>query len=139
MDAFVEDALMLIASILEQRDPGPVASGRPATARARRALVDSAREALAADAERSLPELAGELAVSPHHLSRVFRSACGHTIARHRMRLRVRSAMEHMAAGESELGRLAAELGFADQSHMSRVIRAETGHAPLSLRRIVRA
>jgi AraC-like DNA-binding protein len=136
--ALVEDALMLIASTLERPDPRPVASGRPATERARRALVDGVREALAADPERSLMDLAGELATSPHHLSRVFRSASGHTIARHRMRLRVRSALEHMAAGESELGRLAAELGFADQSHMSRVIRAETGHTPVALRRIVR-
>jgi AraC-like DNA-binding protein len=135
--ALVEDALVLIASTVEQPDPPSVASGRPATEGARRALVDGAREALAANPERSLPQLAGELATSPHHLSRVFRSACAHTIARHRMRLRVRSAMERIAAGDSELGRLAAELGFADQSHMSRVIRAETGHTPVTLRHIV--
>jgi AraC-like DNA-binding protein len=74
------------------------------------------------------------LAVSPHHLSRVFRSAVGHTISRHRMRLRVRGALERLAAGDDDLPRLAADLGFADQSHLWRVVRAETGRTPSALR-----
>jgi AraC-like DNA-binding protein len=97
--------------------------------------VDGAREALAADTERSLPELARELAVSPHHLSRIFRAATGATVARHRMRLRARAALERLADGEANLGRLAADLGFADQSHLCRVVRAETGGTPTALRR----
>ena len=39
------------------------------------------------------------------------------------------------AGGEQQLARLAADLGFADQSHLCRVIRNETGHTPSSLRR----
>jgi AraC-like DNA-binding protein len=79
-------------------------------------------------------ELASLLAVSPHHLSRVFRAQTGHTIARHRMRLRARAALDRLAGGELELARLAAELGFADQSHLTRVVRAETGATPSALR-----
>jgi AraC-like DNA-binding protein len=131
----VERAIALTAHALEQADPGRVGSGRPATARARRALAHGAREALAAAPERSLPELARALAVSPHHLSRVFRSATGHTISRHRMRLRARTALERLAGGESDLARLAADLGFADQSHLCRVLRRETGQTPSALRR----
>lgn len=130
----VERAIALAAHALEQADPRRVASGRPATARARRALADGVREALAAAPERSLPELARALAVSPHHLSRVFRSATGHTISRHRMRLRARTALERLAGGESDLARLAADLGFADQSHLCRVLRRETGCTPSALR-----
>jgi AraC-like DNA-binding protein len=130
----VERATELSAGALEQADPRRVASGRPATAAARRALADGAREALAAEPERSLPDLARALAVSPHHLSRVFRSAVGHTISRHRMRLRVRGALERLAAGDDDLPRLAADLGFADQSHLWRVVRAETGRTPSALR-----
>jgi AraC-like DNA-binding protein len=130
----VEQTIALAACALEQADAQRVASGRPATARARRALADAAREALAADAERSLPELAGELAVSPHHLSRIFRAATGHTISRHRMRLRARAALERLAGGERDLARLAADLGFADQSHLCRVVRSETGSTPAALR-----
>jgi AraC-like DNA-binding protein len=129
-----ERAVALVARALEQVDGSRVASGQPSTARARSVLVDGAREALAADPERSLPELARELAISPHHLSRIFRATTGSTLARHRMRLRARAALERLAEGEANLGRLAAELGFADQSHLCRVVRAETGGTPTALR-----
>jgi len=130
----VERTIALTARALEQVDSQRVASGRPATARARRALADGAREALAADHERSLPELAHELAVSPHHLSRTFRATTGHTLSGHRMRLRARAALERLAGGEGDLARLAADLGFADQSHLCRVVRGETGRTPAALR-----
>jgi AraC-like DNA-binding protein len=130
----VERALLLAAGALEQSDPRPVACGRPATAGAQRAAADGAREILAEDPERSLPELARELAVSPHHLSRVFRAATGSTVSRHRMRLRARAALERLAGGEEDLARIAADVGFADQSHMCRVIRQETGSTPAALR-----
>lgn len=133
-----ERALGLIACTLEQRDPRRVASGRPATAAARRALADGVREALAADRERSLPELARELSISPHHLSRVFRSITGYTVSRHRMRLRVRDAIERLAGGETTLARVAADAGFADESHLSRVLRQETGQTPATLRSALR-
>jgi AraC-like DNA-binding protein len=133
--AVFERAVALAARTLEQVDAPRVSAGRPSTLRARQALVDGAREALAADPERSLPELAGAVGVSPHHLSRIFRSLTGWTIARHRMRLRARAALERLAGGEPNLGRLAADLGFADQSHLCRVIRAETGRTPAALRR----
>jgi AraC-like DNA-binding protein len=133
----VERALMLTARVLEGADRQRVAAGRPGSARRRRALVDSAREALAAAPERSLPELAQELAVSPHHLSRIFRSITGHTISRHRMRLRARAALERLAGGECDLAWLAADLGFADQSHLCRVLRDETGRAPSGWRRML--
>jgi AraC-like DNA-binding protein len=136
--ALVERAIALAARLLESADSRRVASGRPASAR-RRALVDSAREALAAEPGRSLPELARELAVSPHHLSRTFGSIAGQTISRHRMRLRARAALERLAGGERDLAWLAADLGFADHSHMCRVLRSETGVAPSSLRQVLTA
>ena len=120
-EELAERALGLAASVLAQRDARRAASGRPSTARARHAAVDGAREALASDPSCSLPELARSLAISRHHLSRVFRAATGHTIARHRMRLRARAALERLAGGEADLARLALDLGFADQSHMTRV------------------
>ena len=120
----VEHALELSAAMLE----------RP-RALARAKLADEAREALAADWDRSLPDLARHLAVSPHHLSRAFRAEAGHTLARHRMRLRTRAALERLNGGERNLARLAADLGFADQSHLCRVVRSETGETPSALRR----
>jgi AraC-like DNA-binding protein len=133
-DELVERAVGVAAGALDAIDRERVSSGRPGTERARRAIVDGARQMLAADPGRSLQELARDLAVSPHHLSRVFRTTTGHTIARHRMRLRARAALERLAAGDRDLARLAAELGFADQSHLTRVVRAETGETPGALR-----
>ena len=133
-----ERLLGLIARTLARRDPRRVASGRPATAAARRALADGVREALAADRERSLPELARELSVSPHHLSRVFRSVTGYTVSRHRMRLRARDAIERLAGGEHNLARVAADTGFVDESHLSRVLKHETRQTPAALRSALR-
>lgn len=132
--ALTENAILLTAATLEQADPSRVNATRPATDRARRALVDATREALVAEPGYSLTHLADALAVSPHHLSRVFRAATGHTISRHRMRLRARTALERLADGEDDLAFLATDLGFADQGHLSRVIRHETGHTPSALR-----
>jgi AraC-like DNA-binding protein len=133
-DELVERALGLSAGALEQADPRRVAAGRPSTVRARAASVDGAREALAADPSRSVSDLAAELYLSPHHLSRIFRSVTGETISRHRMRLRARLALERLAGGERDLARVAADTGFADQSHLCRVVRGETGHTPAALR-----
>jgi len=52
------------------------------------------------------------------------------------MRLRARAALERLA-GEDALARLAADTGFADQSHLCRVLRAETGHPPSTLRQAI--
>jgi len=132
-----ERALRLIAAVLESASPSRVASGSPGGARARHALAAAAREALAERPERTLTELARELTVSPHHLSRVFSAITGHTISRHRMRLRTRAVLERLAAGEDDLARLAADLGFTDQSHLCRVVRSESDVPPSVLRRLL--
>ena len=133
----IERAIVLTAQALERADACRVAAGRPTTVSARRAIADGARELLAESPERSLPTLARALAVSPHHLSRVFRSATGHTISRHRMRLRARDALEQIAGGERNLARLATEIGFADQGHLCRVVVQETGLTPSALRQML--
>jgi AraC-like DNA-binding protein len=136
-DEVVERAIDLTARSLEQVDRPRIAAGRPATFRARHALADGVREALAENPGRSLSDLARALSVSPHHLSRVFCAVTGNTISRHRMRVRARNAFERLAGGERNLARLACEIGFADQSHLCRVVRQETGHTPSALRRLL--
>jgi AraC-like DNA-binding protein len=133
-----EQALALATRILAEADAARVGAGAPRRGLRTEALVAAARESLAADPDQSLIALARGLAVSPHHLSRLFARATGHTIARHKMRLRTRAALERLAAGEDNLARLAADLGFADQSHLTRVVRAETGSPPAALRELLR-
>jgi AraC-like DNA-binding protein len=135
--ALVERAVDLMAGLLEQADVRRVMSGRPSTWTAWKQLSDGVREALVANPDLSLVELGRLLAVSPHHLSRVFRSMTGYTIARYRMRIRTRAVFERLAGGERSLARLAAELGFVDQSHLARVVRSETSLSPSTLRELL--
>jgi AraC-like DNA-binding protein len=129
-----EVVVELAAHVLARAAPKRVASGRPATARARRRIAAEVREELVANPRLDAIELARRVAVSPHHLSRVFKSETGETISRHRNRLRVRLALERLAQGEHGLARLAAELGFADQAHLARVVRRELDATPSILR-----
>ena len=48
-------------------------------------------------------------------------------------------ALERLAAGERSLGILAADLGFSDQAHLTRTVRAHVGHTPTALRRLLHA
>jgi AraC-like DNA-binding protein len=136
-DALAERAIALCAALLRRAGSERVDAGRRSSARAHTLLAEQAREILTFDRERSLGEIARELAVSPHHLSRVFQAQTGHGIARHRLRLRVRDALERLSEGERDLARLAADVGFADHAHMCRAIRDETGSTPAALRALL--
>jgi AraC-like DNA-binding protein len=136
VDSFelTERALLLVADVLERAHPARVGVGRPSTVAARRRAVEDAREVLTADPRIGVRELARAVAVSPHHLSRIFSALTGYTISGYRNRIRVRLALERLAGGETSLARLAADLGFADQAHLTRVVRAQVGRAPSHLR-----
>jgi AraC-like DNA-binding protein len=135
--ALADAVVALAAAVLAQAAPERVAAGRPATAVARSRIVREARELLVQNPTANVIELAAQVAVSPHHLSRVFRAETGETISRYRNRLRVRLALERIAEGEACLARLAADLGFADQAHLARVVRNELGEPPSALRRLL--
>jgi AraC-like DNA-binding protein len=130
-----EAVVALTDAVLARAAPKRVAAGRPATALARRRVVAEAREQLLANPAASVIELARATCVSPHHFSRVFKAETGETVSRYRNRLRVRLALERISEGELCLARVAADLGFADQAHLARVVRNESGTSPSSLRR----
>jgi AraC-like DNA-binding protein len=99
-------------------------------------LVARAREALAAEPAGLLP-LAASLGVSPYRLSRAFTRTLGVSVTRYRNRLRVGRALDRLENGECRLAELAADLGFADQAHLCRTVRAHVGHTPTALRRLI--
>jgi AraC-like DNA-binding protein len=132
-----ERVVVLVASVLERAGWPGVKSGRPATDAARRRVVDDARVALTAEPGVSLLGLARAVAVSPHHLSRIFRARTGATVSRYRNRLRVRAALERLADGERDLATLAADLRFADHAHLVRSMRQELGAPPSALRALL--
>jgi transcriptional regulator GlxA family with amidase domain len=59
--------------------------------------------------------------VSPYRLSRSFHAVVGAPLEQ----------------GETSLARLAFDLGFADQAHLTRTVRAHLGHTPRELQRLL--
>ncbi|BCY06146.1 hypothetical protein L3i22_012340 [Actinoplanes sp. L3-i22] len=105
-------------------------------ARAAHPVVEGVRELLHTDPALDLTALAESAGWSPWHLSRSFRQVTGSTLSAYRRRLRVRAAIDDLAADPAAgLATIAARAGFADQAHMTRAIRAETGSPPAALRR----
>ncbi|MFF2044167.1 helix-turn-helix domain-containing protein [Kitasatospora sp. NPDC058170] len=138
-DAFelAERTLALVGRVLAGLAPERAASGLPVRTAARRRLVDGARAALATEPGLGLAELGRAVGCSPHHLSRIFRATTGEGLARYRNRLRVTRVLERLTEGEAELGLLAHEMGFADQAHMTHVVRRAAGLPPGRLRALL--
>jgi AraC-like DNA-binding protein len=102
-----------------------------------RRLVEDARELLSCEPDLALPELARLLGTSPWRLSRLFHRLTGVTLHRYRTRLRISAALDRLADGVGSLAGLATELGFADQAHLTRVVREGTGMPPGRLRTLL--
>jgi AraC-like DNA-binding protein len=125
----------LIGLLVERAAPGRLTARRPRTRAAHLRLVDLAREAIVADpASFDLGALAADLGCTPFHLSRVFHRTTGLTLTRYRNQVRATTVIDRVAAGEEKLADLAAELGFADHSHLVRVVRRAIGQPPSALR-----
>jgi AraC family transcriptional regulator len=74
-----------------------------------------------------LAALAGR---SAFHFSRVFTRSVGMTPYRYVVHLRLQAAARHMREGRMGLAEIAADTGFADQSHLSRWVRRVYGVPP---------
>ena len=102
--------------------------------------VDHVRDRLEDEAETapSMAELARLAGVHPVHVARAFRRRFGCSIGAYLRRKRVGRAMVLLEDGALELSTVAYDAGFADQSHMTRLVRAETGLTPGAWRRRAR-
>ncbi|BCJ38373.1 AraC family transcriptional regulator [Actinocatenispora thailandica] len=129
--ALVEELLGLVAAAAGHPEPRPGVRDQALVAAARTAVLDDAPEAA------RLCSLSALLGVSPYRLSRVFSVRMGVSLTRYRNRVRVGRALDRLGAGESDLAGLAARLGFADQAHLTRTVRAQLGHTPTALRRLL--
>lgn len=84
-------------------------------------------------------ELAAQAGVHRVHLVRSFRRFFGLPPAEYVRRLRVRAASTRLALTPAGIASIALESGFADQSHLGRRFRRETGFTPAGFRNAVRA
>ncbi|OKJ05280.1 helix-turn-helix domain-containing protein [Kitasatospora sp. CB01950] len=134
--ALTEELLALLATAVARTTTGPA----PCTdEHPDRALVAAAREAIAADhpAAGTLLGLADLLDASPYRLSRAFPRELGVTVTHYRHRVRLARALDRLEAGETSLSTLAADLGYADQAHLTRTARRHLGRTPTALRRLL--
>jgi len=82
----------------------------------------------------TLSQLAAEIGLHPAHFSRAFRKTCGETLGEYVRRRRVEQA--DLALGSDlSLAEIAAQAGFSDQAHFTRVFRRHFGVSPGARRR----
>ncbi|WP_433417902.1 helix-turn-helix domain-containing protein [Microtetraspora malaysiensis] len=127
--ALTEELLRLVAVAASQPAERPRPADRALVAAAREAIIERAPEAA------RLCSLARLLTVSPYRLSRVFSQEMRVSLTRYRNRVRVGQVLDRLEEGESSLADLAADLGFADQAHLTRTVREHLEHTPSALRR----
>jgi AraC family transcriptional regulator len=140
-DALVDDLAVDEASIAVADALLAAAAARrheePVAARSRhRDLAEGAKELLGREFRRPqrLETIATRLHVTPAHLCRVFRKITGWSIHRYLTDLRLRAALEPLAAGEPDLSGLAFDLGFSSHSHFTSAFRSAFGVPPSTCR-----
>jgi len=80
-------------------------------------------------------DLARDAGVHPVHLARVFRRFEKRSPGQYQQQLQLRRACQLLRNPEWTLATVAAECGFADQSHFTRIFRRMTATTPLRFRR----
>lgn len=98
--------------------------------------LDDVRALLEAgfDSAMTLAEIGATVSVHPVHVARVFRRHHGCSVGEYVRRLRVQHACRRIAGSNDALAVIAAEAGFADQAHLSRLVRRLIGMSPSDLR-----
>jgi AraC-like DNA-binding protein len=137
------DRLLAEEAALRLLDRAVAGTARAGAARRERTradhadLAEAAKELLTARMAEplSLRRVAAALFVSPFHLARVFRSQTGFSLTGYVHGLRLRAAVDRLAAEpDADLSRLALDLGYCSASHFSDRFRTAFGRPPSTLR-----
>ena len=127
-------------AVLTRDDPAAAAAAldgllEPLVRRAR-ALDDAVRHAvvaiLAAGGARPIAEIAAEIGIGDRQLQRRFRAAVGLTPKQFARVRRIRGAGLAALAGDQPWATIAADHGFADQSHLIHEFSQLTGYTPVA-------
>jgi transcriptional regulator GlxA family with amidase domain len=111
-----------------------IRSRRPPRGDAARTLVGEIVEAMrAAPPGTRVASIAASFALAPRSLQRLFAEHAGATPKQVLQRFRHQRAADELSTAPAGLARLAAELGYFDQSHFIADFRAATGRLPSAL------
>lgn len=122
----VDDELADLEAALEQPDLAPP---RP-NAR----MAEVAR--MLATTSMPIAEIARAHGMHRVAMARSFRRAYASSLTHYRLRMRARHAAELLCGSAAPISDIALDAGFADQSHLCRVFRAELGVTPRMFRRL---
>lgn len=78
----------------------------------------------------SLDKIATEVSISAYHFSRLFKQSTGLAPHQYQIRCQVERAKELLQAGEMTIADIATQVGFYDQSHLSRHFKRIVGVSP---------
>jgi AraC-like DNA-binding protein len=106
------------------------------SAGARRRVLEHIRSNL--DGSIQVEDLAMAAGLSVHHFARAFKQTIGVSPHRYLVQQRVERAAQLLGATDRSLSEIAAEVGFADQSHFSKNFNRVTGSTPNAFRRAQR-
>jgi AraC family transcriptional regulator len=84
--------------------------------------------------ELSLADMAAAAEISPSHFAVLFKRATGMSPHRYALNQRIERARELLQDVAIPISEIAAQTGFADQSHLTRVMRRHTGLTPKMIR-----
>jgi AraC family transcriptional regulator len=82
-----------------------------------------------------LGEVASLVGVEPARLARTFRRAFGEPMAAYLRKLRVHAAAARLSDSDEPISRIAVDVGFADQSHLTRSFARVLGTTPARFRK----
>jgi AraC family transcriptional regulator len=82
----------------------------------------------------ALSDVATAVGVHPTHLARVFRAHHGVSVGEYGRRMRLAWAATEISRGDTPLGVIATQAGFADQSHFTRAFKRFAGTTPARFR-----
>jgi AraC family transcriptional regulator len=100
--------------------------------------LELVRDELDAAGRVAVRDLARSAGVHPVYLARQFRRFFGCSITEHARRRRVQVAAQQLSGSDIPLSVVSYTSGFADQSHMSRVFKSDTGLTPSLFRRLTK-
>lgn len=87
------------------------------------------------DAKLTVSSLAALANLSPHHFARLFKSTTGRTVHEFVLDQRLQMSYDLLVATDLPIGRIATDVGFADESHFVRRFKAVFGLTPGALRK----
>ena len=84
--------------------------------------------------ELSLESIARAASISPSHFSGLFKQSTGQSPHQYLMISRIEKAKDLLLHSATPIAEVALQLGFADQSHLTRLMRRYTGMTPRMIR-----